>query len=399
VLVAMLAAAIPAQATSTEQSVPQVRVRPAWANAMDEIIGNRPFSVTVGDDGETWYRHLDWVERPPASNQKLLLSMVLLDRLGTDVRIRTEVRAVGPIEDGVLRGDLVLRGHGDPEVDGRTLHALARRVRAAGVRRIAGGVVGATAPFERDWWATGWRDYFPDVYIARPTALTFAFNESASGLHLDVPELNAAQALTGRLRAHGVSVRDAAVAGSTPTGTHRLASVRSEVLLGVMRRMNVKSSNFRAEVLGKYLALATGHRPTIAAGARVVCAWIARRGPAFTCHDGSGLSYDNRATTRGIVDLLWVAERRTWGTSLRSTLARPGAGTLGDPDRLMGLTLRAKTGTLQDASALSGWVRSEIDGRWIAFSILSDDYDDEAAKDIEDRLVRLIAEEATDPTP
>jgi serine-type D-Ala-D-Ala carboxypeptidase/endopeptidase (penicillin-binding protein 4) len=117
----------------------------------------------------------------------------------------------------------------------------------------------------------------------------------------------------------------------------------------------------------------------------------------FACNDSSGLSYDNRATSRGMLRLLWFAAARPWGLDLRSTLAKPGVGTL--RDRLDGVTLRAKTGTLEDVSALSGWVRSDVDGTWIAFSILSSHFDYDMAKTIEDRIVRVIASSATDPTP
>ncbi|MGZ6544730.1 MAG: hypothetical protein ACXVEI_05410, partial [Actinomycetota bacterium] len=55
-----------------------------WQRRIDSLIGDRRMSVTVGDDGAFWYRHLAWVERAPASNEKLLLSMALLATVGHD---------------------------------------------------------------------------------------------------------------------------------------------------------------------------------------------------------------------------------------------------------------------------------------------------------------------------
>ena len=52
--------------------------QPEWQRRIDALIGDRRMSVTIGDDGAFWYRHLAWVERAPASNEKLLLSMALL---------------------------------------------------------------------------------------------------------------------------------------------------------------------------------------------------------------------------------------------------------------------------------------------------------------------------------
>src|SRR6476659_4247690 len=55
---------------------------PRWIRHVDRIVGGHPMSVVVGDDGSVWYRHRATVARPPASNEKLLLSMALLDRFG-----------------------------------------------------------------------------------------------------------------------------------------------------------------------------------------------------------------------------------------------------------------------------------------------------------------------------
>ena len=82
----------------------------------------------------------------------------------------------------------------------------------------------------------------------------------------------------------------------------------------------------------------------------------------------------NRVSAAGIVRLLQIAERAPWGETLRGTLPAAGEGTL--HDRLAGVTLRAKTGTLIDVSALSGWVWLEREDDWAEFSILSSRFDD-----------------------
>ena len=47
--------------------------------------------------------------------------------------------------------------------------------------RIEGSVIGDTGPFERDWWADGWKDDFPAIEVAIPTALTFRGNVGPDG--------------------------------------------------------------------------------------------------------------------------------------------------------------------------------------------------------------------------
>ena len=87
-LCTLLAGVVPAYARPVRPPI-------AWIHELDAIIGDRPFSVSVGDAGEMWYGHLAGIPRAPASNQKLLLSMVVLDRFAATSRITTEVRTHG----------------------------------------------------------------------------------------------------------------------------------------------------------------------------------------------------------------------------------------------------------------------------------------------------------------
>jgi serine-type D-Ala-D-Ala carboxypeptidase/endopeptidase (penicillin-binding protein 4) len=371
--------------------------RPAWMRDIHAAIGARPVSVAVGVDGEQWYGHLGWVGRPPASNEKLLLSMALYDRYPAWKRIPTDAMAsVRPDGHGVLHTNLWLVGHGDPEVDRTQLRRLARAIDDAGIRSIRGSVIGSTGPFSRDWWAKGWKDYFPADYVPLPTALTFRQN-TARGVHIRDPERRAAKRLTRQLEARGIAVRGDPAMERAPAGLVRIAAVPSEPIRTVIRRMDVPSRNFYAEVLGKRLGFDERGHGTIAAGARAIDRFTDAHGQDFTLHDSSGLSYANRATVNGILELLWVADGAAWGKTLRRSLPAGGQGTL--EDRFGALTIRAKTGTLDDASALSGWVRSTSTGRWIEFSILSNGFSEWTAKTIEDKVVRIVANEAADPTP
>jgi D-alanyl-D-alanine carboxypeptidase/D-alanyl-D-alanine-endopeptidase (penicillin-binding protein 4) len=192
-------------------------------------------------------------------------------------------------------------------------------------------------------------------------------------------------------------VRDGVGVGTPPAGLRRIAWIDSAPLVDTVRTMNVHSRNFWAEVLGKRLGHDVAGRGTIAGGATAICGFASAHGLAFSCHDGSGLSYANRASALGIVQLLWYADDRPWGEALRSTLPTGGQGTL--EDRLLQVKLRAKTGTLEDVSALSGWVWSRVSSEWLEFSIMSSGYDDRAAKSIEDQIVKIVSASATDPTP
>ena len=350
-----------------------------WTSAIDRAIDGRPVSVAIGQDDVILYHHSARTPRAPASNEKLLLAMTMYDTLGADFRIQTSV-AVRAGETGKVH-DLWILGQGDPRVDGATMGALAHDVVDAGITRVRGRIVGATSYFARDWDAPGWDTDARD-YVNRPTALTFEGNHDAD------PEREAAQALTRRLEDLGVRVRGRPASGDPPGGLETLAFERSAPLQRLFIEMLRPSNNFMAETLGKRLGAETGGLPgTIAKGAAAIRGWTDAHGTDFRLNDCSGLSYGNRVTARGIVELLWFAEDQTWGPQLREALPTGGQGTL--VNRLHGVDVRAKTGTLDEVSALSGWVKTGP-GAWTEFSILSRGLSKSTASGIEDRIVEIL---------
>ena len=72
--------------------------------------------------------------------------------------------------------------------------------------------------------------------------------------------------------------------------------------------------------------------------------------------------------------MLWVADAQPWVGTLRMALPDGGQGTL--KDRLAKVRIRAKTGTLDNVSALTGWVWSDAADTWIEFSLLTSGMDE-----------------------
>jgi len=87
------------------------------------------------------WRHRAEVPMQPGSSMKLVTSIVALDRLGPNHRGHTELRSAAPLEAGVLRGDLVLKGGADPELGVPQLWALLLDLRQAGVQSIEGRLI------------------------------------------------------------------------------------------------------------------------------------------------------------------------------------------------------------------------------------------------------------------
>jgi D-alanyl-D-alanine carboxypeptidase/D-alanyl-D-alanine-endopeptidase (penicillin-binding protein 4) len=77
----------------------------------------------------------------PASTLKLLTAIVALEELGPAWRGRSELASAAALDDGVLHGDLVLRGGADPDLDWAEFRRLLVAARARGIREIAGDFI------------------------------------------------------------------------------------------------------------------------------------------------------------------------------------------------------------------------------------------------------------------
>ena len=110
----------------------------------------------------------------PASNFKLVVSAASLDRLGPDCTFATQVYMSGRLDaHGVLDGDLILVGGGDPVLSSDDLRALAAEVIGKGIRRITGQIIADESRFDdvRLGWGWSWDDE-PFYYSAQISALS-----------------------------------------------------------------------------------------------------------------------------------------------------------------------------------------------------------------------------------
>ena len=98
----------------------------------------------------------------PASNQKLITTAAALDALGSDYRYRTRLYFDGEVDGNVLRGDLIVRGSGDPTVGSQEpigvnpLRTWAARLASMGVTRFEGRLIGDDDVFSDRPYAEGW---------------------------------------------------------------------------------------------------------------------------------------------------------------------------------------------------------------------------------------------------
>lgn len=99
-------------------------------------------SIRHAESGELLYSHMGDIRLHPASNMKILTAVAALDTLGADYRFSTEVWTDGHITDGLLDGNLYLRGKGDPTLMKQDLDRFAQQLKSMGIERITGHLIG-----------------------------------------------------------------------------------------------------------------------------------------------------------------------------------------------------------------------------------------------------------------
>jgi D-alanyl-D-alanine carboxypeptidase/D-alanyl-D-alanine-endopeptidase (penicillin-binding protein 4) len=343
--------------------------------------------------GKVLFAHNSAAGFVPASNEKLPVTYAALKVLGPHFRFPTEVRGQGSLgSDGTWTGNLVLKGYGDPTLSSWNLRALAHKLRAEGIRRVTGMVIGDESFFDRARTARGWKASF---YIAEsPPLSALVVNRAWTGKrYTPTPAYTAAELFRKLLMKVGVPV-----AGKTrafQAGGKLLASSRSKPLEEILHAVDAQSDNFSAELLLKELGAVAGAGGSTAAGAAVVEQVLGQNGVPLggvTIADGSGLSSLDRLTPQAIVAIL----QQCWADAgLRSILVQAMAvagrsGTL--QHRLLGRRTRGsvigKTGTTDLASVLSGYVR----GRY-AFAVMQNGTPVPwwSARAAQDRFVQLLA--------
>jgi serine-type D-Ala-D-Ala carboxypeptidase/endopeptidase (penicillin-binding protein 4) len=335
-----------------------------------------------------------------ASNTKLFTTATALSRFGPDGRLQTTAWSVDEISDGISQG-LYLRGGGDPTLSTSGLNRLADRLRAAGLVSVQG-------PLRYD-------DSFLDGQTGIPqTGITHERVGTLSALTIDSgspsdPARTAAQRFRNALRREGVSIGNSVTPGLVVPGFVRVADFGSPTMADLIEDTNVPSNNFLAEMLLKDVGGEFGDSGSTAAGIAVVREFASRQGANFSGENGSGLTRRNKASPASVVELLdgmlkidentgpaeQLAQEERRDAWVRSLALAGRTGTLAR--RMRGTAARgrcrAKTGTLNGVSTLSGYCfRGGEDAEHaVIFSLLMNRVDVNRAHLVQDRMATLIA--------
>lgn len=453
---AMLAGAVSTLATATFAEAPLRSLRPvARAGEVAEapIPSTRPqarpdtesliaqaglggtvgFVVADAQTGEVLEAINGDVAQPPASVTKAVTALYALEALGPDHRFETRLLADGPVVDGVLQGDLVLVGGGDPHLVTDQLAALVDQFKEAGIKEITGdflvwgealarvdeidaaqldhlgynpSVAGLNLNFNRvhfEWKRNGAdytvaldarsEKYRPAVSTVRMQivdrttpiytyadangvdAWTVARRALGSGgsrwLPVRYPALYAGDVFKTFAQSAGIALPQPKRLNAHPKGD-LLTSLQSDPLHVILRDMLRFSTNLTAEVTGLAATMArSDQKRGMRTSAFGMSRWAANRaGIDPTFVDHSGLGDESRISAGDMTQLLAAQNVRAQLQPILKNIVMVDEKR--ERIRDFPAEVYAKTGTLNFVSSLSGYITTKAD-RTLAFSFFAAD--------------------------
>lgn len=418
------------------------------------------------DRGETLYEIRSDRLFIPASNAKILTTATALKHLGHNYRFYTRLYTDGALENQTLKGNLYIKGSGDPKLVTEQLWLLVNELKNLPLKKIKGNIIGDDSFFDGKKRIKTWiKNPGAQAYEAPLGALSFNFNTVkvyvGPGKKIgDRPEIviepsnkyikleNNARTLKpgrknrlivnridkedhnlitvsgginlGQPRAHyflnitnptqytlnvfksyiklaGIKFDGKLQEKKLPENATEIYSHESEPLALALRGLNKFSNNFVAEQILKTIgAEHLGQPGSTRKGLNVIKEYMEELGyepGQYSIFDGSGLSRQNRLSPTILVDILRnVKNDLAVYPEFVSALGVMGIdGNVKDRMRRVDhySKARAKTGTLNFVSTLSGFFESR-EGELFAFSILMNDLkcSNDRAKKIQDQIIQ-----------
>jgi serine-type D-Ala-D-Ala carboxypeptidase/endopeptidase (penicillin-binding protein 4) len=397
------AATPPTTPVLSARRVPELLAAPVADNRLiahlRDLLGRTPSSrcLTVAVNGHIVFSDHATDPLVPASIEKLMTATAAVKVLGPDTVLVTKVESNVAVDNGVLNGNLWMVGGGDPllmtdayvqhfkhqPVVHSDLGALADRVVASGITHITGSVVGDDSRYDAQRFLPQWPTRFAvaaeigpmSALMVNDAFATFPPTPEAKTPPEKIADdaaVHAADQLTQVLVSKGVTIDGAATSGHAPSGAAEIAELNSPPISQMIAAMLTESDNGTAELLTKEMGVHSSGVGSTAAGVAAITKELQTEAlplDGTTQFDGSGLASENRITCTAVQTLL---DKNGPNSTLAAEL--PLAAATGTLDkRFVGTPvagrLHAKTGTLDQASALAGYLQS-TQGTQISFAFI-----------------------------
>jgi serine-type D-Ala-D-Ala carboxypeptidase/endopeptidase (penicillin-binding protein 4) len=301
----------------------------------------------------------------PASTTKVVSTYALLRSLKPNHVVETELW--GTLAGGVVQGDLIFKGAGDPYLTSERIWLMAQDLKGRGITHIQGRIRLDQSAFDNQRYGNGWENTSSNTTPPiLPLSVNFSRDERGNILH--DPEPLAIETITRIFRETGIQILGQPAREGELT---KILAFPAPPLRTLVQDINKYSNNFMVEMLVKRFGdgswprgiqrIQAFYKDTLDLGADKI---------AIT--DGSGLSKDNHLSARTLVTVL----RAAWNdfevgpefvSSLKVIGGEPWELSVKDPN--LTWRIRCKTGHLTGVTSVCGYMQA-LDGKRRVFAII-----------------------------
>jgi D-alanyl-D-alanine carboxypeptidase len=301
----------------------------------------------------------------PASTTKVITTYALLKTMKPNTVVETELW--GTLAGDTVAGDLVFKGAGDPFLTSERLWLMAQDLKGRGILRVLGRIRLDQSAFDTQRYGTGWEN---TTASTTPPILPLSvnFNRDDKGQILHDPEPLAVDTITRIFRETGLQILGQPAKEGEMT---KLLAFPSPPLRTLVQDINKYSNNFMVEMLVKRFGDGTWPK-----GIQRIQAFykdsLDLESSQIAITDGSGLSKENRLSTRTLATVL----RTAWNdyevgpefvASLKIIGGEPWELSVKDPN--LARRIRCKTGHLTGVNSVCGYLQT-LDGKLRVFAII-----------------------------
>ncbi|MDX2129364.1 MAG: D-alanyl-D-alanine carboxypeptidase/D-alanyl-D-alanine-endopeptidase [Chloroherpetonaceae bacterium] len=390
-------------------------------------------------DGKLVYERNSTNLFKPASNLKLVTSAIALVKLGPNFQIQTQLFIDGPIQNGVLQGNLILSGSADPILSGffdkrmnEIVQSWVDTLVSMGIHQIAGEVILDNSYYVGNFGKEENDEYQPVKFftvanfkradanqVAKVSRYRYVKTKNGKkrliryglrrGKNLQKttiePNIYCANLLLKELKIRQIVSETQSEVEKINysykidrTNWQHIYTYYSLPLTEMLKVLNKESDNFYADQVLRTLGAEYLGEGTIEKGLEIVSRFLidkVRLSPkSFKLADGSGLSHDNAVTPLVLVKVMnYMQEKSPYFEEYYESLSIPTVdGTLADRiNHELATNIRAKTGSISGVISLSGYLKSR-NGSNMMFAIICNGTNRKSVKAIEDRICKLLLE-------
>ena len=343
----------------------------------------------------------------PASTTKLFLALSALHILGSNYKFETTFLTDGQISNNCLKGNLFIKGSGDPTLKTEDFNNLIKILLDNNIEQITGDICIDTTIFDNNFYAPGtttddiganWNNTVGGLIIDHKAASINSLPNIELFDHNRIKDIffNISDFLKNLLEKNNIRLEGKVVYLQAPENNwYVLGTHKSEKLSFLLKHMLKVSDNLYADCIFKKLGNKIFNEPgSWQNGKRALDNFLKENlfleSNQIKIVDGSGLSrYNLISPDQAIKLLIWAHGQCYFAKFLKSLPISAIDGTLEKRMSEIPGKVKAKTATMGGVSALSGYIESDDDT--LIFSILNNGYIQQTCKlEIEDAICKIL---------